>query len=258
MVDGPLPATPVPPSPPAALWHDVTAVILAGGVGSRLKSVIHDRPKGLAEVNGRPFLAFLLEQLRAAGAHRVVLSTGHLAAQIEAAFGADFDGLKIIYSREETALGTAGGLRLAAMAALSPSLLVLNGDSICDLVLLDFLHDYALHGRFPAMVLSWQPDTARFGRVEYGPDGRVESFREKGQVSGPGWINAGIYAMERERALTITPGRPVSLEREVFPEWIGTGLRAFPSKARFLDIGTPESYRQATAFFGPKPAATPS
>lgn len=236
--------TTVPPDP----WSDVTAVILAGGVGSRLKSVVSDRPKGLAEVNGRPFLAFLLDQLRGAGAARVVFSTGYLAPQIEAAFGTEFQGMRIGYSHETTALGTGGGLRLAADTVASSTLLVLNGDSYCEVDLTAFLTD-ALRGRSPALVLSLQADTSRFGRVEHGPDGRIDSFREKGESPGAGWINAGIYALPRELVLAIPTGRPVSLEREVFPAWIGRGLWAFPSEGRFLDIGTPASYREAADFF---------
>ncbi|MEI8367660.1 MAG: nucleotidyltransferase family protein [Planctomycetia bacterium] len=243
--------TTAPPDP----WSDVTAVILAGGVGSRLKSVVSDRPKGLAEVNGRPFLAFLLDQLRDVGAARVVFSTGYLAPQIEEAFGDELHGMRISYSHEATPLGTGGGLRLAADTVTSPSLLVLNGDSYCEVDLTAFLADALRHGRSPALVLSRQADTSRFGRVEHGPDGRIGSFREKGESPGAGWINAGIYALPRELVLAIPEGRPVSLEREVFPGWIGRGLRAFPSAGRFLDIGTPESYREAADFFRTSPAS---
>ncbi|MEI8319059.1 MAG: NTP transferase domain-containing protein, partial [Planctomycetia bacterium] len=105
---------------PSDPWSEVTAVILAGGIGSRLKSVVSDRPKGLAEVNGRPFLAFLLDQLRGAGAARVVFSTGYLAPQIEEAFGDELHGMRIGYSHEATPLGTGGGLRLAADTVTSP------------------------------------------------------------------------------------------------------------------------------------------
>lgn len=232
-----------------APWNDVTAVILAGGIGSRLRSVVSDRPKGLAEVDGRPFLAFLLEQLRRAGAARVVFSTGYLAPQIEATFGDDYHEMSIGYAREVTALGTGGGLRLAAEKATASTLLVLNGDSYCDVDVTAFLDDALRSGRVPSLVLSRQADTSRFGRVEHGPDGLIRSFREKGESPGEGWINAGIYALPRDLVMAIPADRPVSLEREVFPAWIGQGLRAFPSEGRFLDIGTPESYREAAAFF---------
>lgn len=244
--------------PPFDPWNDVTCVILAGGVGSRLRSVVSDRPKGLAEVNGRPFLAFLLDQLVAAGARRAVFSTGYLAPQIEEAFGDRHRGMGIGYSHETVPLGTGGGLRLAAETATSPTLLVLNGDSYCEVDLTAFLTDAVHHDRSPALVLSRQADTSRFGRVDHGSDGRITSFREKGESPGAGWINAGIYALPRGLVMAIPAGRPVSLEREVFPAWIGQGLRAFPSEGRFLDIGTPESYREASAFFRTIPRPPPS
>jgi len=240
-------------------WPDVTAVILAGGTGSRLRPVVSDRPKGLAEVHGRPFLSFLLDQLRSAGARRAIFSTGFLAPRIREAFGDDQHGLQIGYSHETTPLGTGGGLRLAADTVASSTMLVLNGDSFCDVDLTAFINDFLLHGRLPSLVLSRQSDTSRYGRVEHGPDGRVNAFREKGESPGAGWINAGIYCMERNLALSIPPARQVSLEREVFPAWIDRGLRTFPCDGKFLDIGTPESYRSASEFFAPpSPPATPS
>lgn len=231
------------------VWSRTTAVILAGGVGSRLQSVVSDRPKGLAEIHGRPFLAYLLDQLAAAGAHRVVFSTGHLAEQVEAAFGSSSRGMRIGYARETSPLGTAGGLRLAAEQAETPTLLVLNGDSYCLVNLTAVLQDHAAHGRAPTIVVTQQSDTSRFGRVETGADRRIMAFVEKAHAGGPGWINAGIYAVERSLVMAIPAGRPVSLERDVFPGWIARGLRGFPCSGAFLDIGTPASYAAAEGFF---------
>lgn len=230
-------------------WATVTAVILAGGLGSRLQSVVSDRPKGLAEVAGRPFLSFLLDQLVAAGARRVVFSTGHLAEQVEAAFGTAWRGMQVAYSRETTPLGTGGGLRLAVTQVTTSTLLVMNGDSFCGVDLTAFLRDHAAHGRAPEIVLAHQPDTSRFGRVERAADGRIVAFHEKRAGSGSGWINAGIYAVDRALVAALPADRPVSLEREVFPAWIAHGLRGFPCNGEFLDIGTPESYAEAADFF---------
>jgi len=232
------------------LWADVTAVILAGGVGSRLRAAVSDRPKGLAEVNGRPFLAFLLDQLADAGLPRVVLCTGYLAGQIRAAFGGEHRGMQLAYSHEETPLGTGGALRLAVEAVADRTLLVLNGDSYCEVDLKAAYRDFLRADRRPTLVLSRQADTSRFGRVECDAGSRVAAFLEKGQQDGPGWINAGIYLVERPLVAAIPTGRAVSLERDVFPGWIPQGLRGFPSAGRFLDIGTPESYAQAASFFG--------
>lgn len=238
-------------------WADVTAVILAGGVGSRLRSVVSDRPKGLAEIHGRPFLAYLLDQLADAGAHRVVFSTGHLADQVEAAFGTSWRGLEVSYARETTPLGTGGGLRLAIAHVATPTLLVMNGDSFCAVDLTAFVRDYVAHGRAPAIVVAHQADTARFGRVECDANGRITAFVEKSRAGGPGWINAGIYALDRGLVEGLPANRPLSLEREVFPEWIARGLRGFPCTGAFLDIGTPESYAAAENFFSRLPRTSP-
>jgi NDP-sugar pyrophosphorylase family protein len=92
-------------------------------------------------------------------------------------------------------------------------------------------------------------DTRQSGRVSYDAGGVVTSFVEKGASAGAGWINAGIYLLGRTLLEGIPAERPVSLEREVFPAWIGRGLRAFPTAGKFLDIGTPESYAAAQRMF---------
>jgi D-glycero-alpha-D-manno-heptose 1-phosphate guanylyltransferase len=226
----------------------VTAVILAGGAGTRLRSVVSDRPKVLAEVNGRPFIANLLDQLDAAGIRRTVVSTGYLAELVYAAVGDKWGRMAIEYSREVTALGTGGALRLAASKAGTAIVLALNGDSYCDVDLPAVFADYMCHGGRPLIVLSHQDDTKRFGRVDFCLDGSILGFREKQNGAGPGWINAGIYVLDRARLLELPADRPVSIEREAFPAWVPS-LRGYPCRGAFLDVGTPESYSQAATFF---------
>ncbi|MEM7204410.1 MAG: nucleotidyltransferase family protein [Planctomycetota bacterium] len=234
--------------PPAL--RDVTAVVLAGGLGTRLRSVVSDRPKVLAEVLGRPFLAYLLDQLAAAGVVDVVLSTGYRADQIEAAFGGGYKNLRLRYSREEEPLGTGGAIRLAQEAARSDPLMVLNGDSYCGADLPAFARWHRQHEAAGSLVLVEVPDVARFGHVEVTPEGVVTRFEEKGARQGPGWINAGVYLLSEPLVREIPVGRAVSLEREVFPRWIGNGLLGCKAlDCRFLDVGTPESYAAAERFF---------
>ncbi len=99
------------------------------------------------------------------------------------------------------------------------------------------------------MLLARADDTRRDGRVAVGGNGAVTSFQEKGEAGGPGWINAGIYVLSRRFLRSIAATGAVSLEREVFPAWIGRGLSGCPGEGRFLDIGTPESYAAAEDFF---------
>ena len=235
--------------------RDVTAVILAGGLGTRLRPVVADRPKVLAEVHGRPFLAFLLDQLAAAGIRDVVLCIGYRGEQVRAAFGEAYGALRLRYSQESRLLGTAGALRLALPLLHSDPVLVMNGDSFCEADLASFTRWHRRRGAAATLLLARVPDTGRYGRVELDAEGRVLRFEEKGSPGGPGWVNAGVYLLSRRLLSTIPAGRPVSLEREVFPAWIGRGLYGHRSTGRFLDIGTPEAYATAEAFFAPEVVA---
>lgn len=216
---------------------DLTAAILVGGFGTRLRAVLPDQQKVLAPVAGRPFVLRLLDQLADAGILQVTLCAGYKAEQVQQ-IGPTYRGMSLRYSIEPQPLGTAGALRLAH---LEPPVLVLNGDSYCEV-------DLAALPPPNVIVVREIPDTAASGRVEFDADYRITRFSEKGQ-SGPGWINAGIYLLNREFLDSIPAGRAVSIEREMFPAWIDRGLRAFPTRGRFLDIGTPESYAQAQGFF---------
>ena len=227
----------------------VTAAILAGGLGSRLRPAVSGRPKALANIGERPFLTYLFDQLLAAGARDVVLCTGYLGDQIRMIFGKSYDTLHLNYSQESTPLGTAGALRLALPLFNSNPVLVMNGDSYCDANLWEFWLWHAKRHAKATLVLTKVFDTERFGQVKVNTDGKITDFKEKGSGQGSGWINAGIYLLNRDFLEEIPLNRAVSLEREVFPSWIGRGLYGFQSEARFMDIGTPEAYSSAQSFF---------
>ena len=227
----------------------IQAAILAGGLGTRLRSVIADRPKVLAPVGGRPYLAHLLDELVAARVTTCVLCTGHLGEQIEAVFGPSYAGMPLRYSRETAPLGTAGALRLALPhVTAGEDVLVLNGDSFCQVDVRRLAQVHAQSGALASMVVVEVPDTSRYGRVVIGPDDRVMRFDEKQAGAGRGWVNAGMY-MLTPRVLRSIPGGVVSLERDVFPQLVSAGIAAFKSAGPFLDIGTPESYAAAERFF---------
>jgi D-glycero-alpha-D-manno-heptose 1-phosphate guanylyltransferase len=229
---------------------DVTAAILAGGLGTRLRSRVADRPKVLAPVQGRPYLSYLLDQLAAARVRRVVLLTGYRAEQVRAAFGADYAGMRLVYSAEPAPLGTGGALRHALPYISSPTCLLLNGDSYCDVPLSAFWDFHARRAADASLVLTRQDDCSRFGRIHVAPNDRIARFEEKPQGGGPGWVNAGIYLIQRAVIEEILPDRPLSLERDLLPGWLDRRLLcAFVCRGRFLDIGTPESYSRAEALF---------
>ncbi len=228
---------------------DITAVVLAGGSGTRLRAAVADRPKVLAEVSGRPFLAYLLDQLADAGVGRVVLCTGYMADQVEAVFGSSFRNLELVYSVEDSALGTGGALRLALPLLACDPVLVCNGDSYFDTDLVRFAESHVASGGSASMLLVSVADADRYGAVELTEDGLVTSFSEKGLRRGEGVINAGIYLLPCSLIASIPEGCPVSLEREIFPVLAGQGLRGFTQNGAFIDIGIPSAYQAATAFF---------
>lgn len=226
-----------------------TAVILAGGLGTRLRSVVSDRPKVLADISGRPFLSYLLDQLAQAGLRHGVLCTGYQADQVKTQLGDRWRDLTLTYSPETTPLGTGGALRLALPHLRSETVLILNGDSYCDVDLPSF---WAFHQQRQAqatLLVTQVPDTQRFGRVQVDSGDRIVNFEEKGNTTGAGGINAGLYLVSRAYLSSIPADRPVSLEKDIFPQWVAQGLYGYQTEGRFIDIGTPETYCQAAEFF---------
>jgi len=224
---------------------EVTAVILAGGLGTRLRSVVSGRPKVLAEVSGRPFLSYLLDQLVRFGLREAVLCTGYLGDQVEAVFQEKYHSLRLSYSKEIVPLGTGGALRLAFPMFKTDSVLVMNGDSFCGADLGAFWLWHLLQKANGTLLLAEATDMSRYGRVVVDGKGRVVRFIEKDGQGESGWINAGIYLIRREFLLAVPEGVAVSLEREVFPSWVGRGLFAYMGQGRFIDIGIPEAYGEA-------------
>src|SRR5262249_32602507 len=156
-------------------------------------------------------LCYLLDLLHRHSVSRVVLLTGHGAAQVRDCLGEEYRGVQLAYSVEEEPLGTAGAARLALPLLAAPRLLLLNGDSYCDADLRAFPRRYERHDLPAGMALARVPDTARFGRVVLDGRDRVAGFEEKGR-GGEGWINAGVYLLARELLAGLPPGVPLSLE----------------------------------------------
>jgi NDP-sugar pyrophosphorylase family protein len=230
---------------------DLPVIVLCGGLGTRLSPAVSDRPKALAPVGAHSFLAIQLELLRARGARCFVLCVGHLAAQIEAAFGDGSElGVRIDYSHDGARLlGTAGALKRAERF-FAPAAVVVNGDTYIDVDLhrLVRVHSSPHEPRALAtLTLARVPETGRYGTVEVEGD-RVTGFREKG-ANGSGRVNAGVYVIERELLARVPPDEVVSLERDVFPAALGAGLAlaAFEQDEPFTDIGTPDALRAFVA-----------
>src|SRR5258708_15408368 len=228
---------------------NVTAAILAGGLGTRLRAVVTDRPKPMAEVRGRPFLMYLLDQLIAAGLTNAVLCTGYRAEQVRNRLGERYGVMHLTYSQETQPLGTGGALRQALPFLTSDIVLVMNGDSICECDLGKFWIWHQQRQTALSLLLNRVGDISQYGQVKVDDTGRVTEFVEKNPNSGPGWVNAGVYLIAKNLIADLPAGCAVSLEYEVFPSLIGKGLYGYQADGRFLDIGTPETYQRANRFF---------
>jgi mannose-1-phosphate guanylyltransferase len=227
------------------------AIILAGGFGTRLKPLTDSSPKPLLSVGGRPFLESLFARLAEAGVKRVVLSVHHQAAQIARALpGLRRFNLRVSLRREPKPLGTGGAIRFAWPDPKRPCL-VLNGDVLSDFDVRELQREHRA-GRAAATLWAISVEnTAAFGVIETRSGQWVTRFVEK---PGPGQsvsrlINAGLYALEPAVLERIAAGRPVSVEREIFPQLLDAGLpvRVCVSDAAVYwnDIGTPEAYLRA-------------
>jgi len=229
----------------------IRAFVLCGGLGTRLRTVLSDRPKSMALVAGVPFLQLLLEQVRSQDVDQIVLGTGYMSEQIEDFFrnGEDL-GLHIRYSREREPLGTGGALKLAE-PLLSDPVLILNGDSYVEWNLAAAWKLFREHDAALVIMLQTVLDVSRYGSVTVEKDGRVMEFVEKGTRSGPGLINAGVYLLRKEIVSALPAGKAISLERDVFPRLLVGKVYGLITKGTFIDIGIPTDLERAQTLLAP-------
>lgn len=229
---------------------DITPAILAGGLGTRLRDALPDRPKVLAPVAGRPFVTHLLDQLILAGFREAVLLTGHMHDEVREELGEAYGPLRLSYSRERQPLGTGGAVRAALATIGTSSLLVVNGDSYLDLDFAALVRFHGCRASSVSVALAHVADASRYGSARLGMNGQVVAFQEKAASGGAGWVNAGAYVFRRNVIESIPTDRPVSLERDVLPCWVSRGqVFGLRTEGRFIDIGTPESLARAADFF---------
>ncbi len=228
---------------------DCDVLILAGGLGTRLKSVVSDVPKPLAPVAGRPFLQHVLDRLAGQGARRIILSVGHMADKIVDFFGSDYAGMSIVYAHESEPLGTGGAMAYAVGLCESADLLVLNGDTFLGLDYGAFVFDAREKQARLSIVVRAVNDVSRYGSCKVS-DGFLSSFSEKG-ASGPGFINGGVYYMSSDLFASIDPGaKKFSFESDyVALKLAQLQPAAYVADGYFIDIGVPEDYARAQSDF---------
>jgi len=222
----------------------INAIILAGGLGSRLRSIVADVPKVLAPVNGRPFLDIVIDSLAKSGiVDRVVLAAGYMAEKIIDQYQNSYRfGLDIFVSIEEQLLGTGGAIRLAMELTDSQDILVLNGDSFVEIGYIALYRAHKKNNSQLTMVLKHVENASRYGTVILNGD-KIVSFQEKNNEIVAGFINAGVYLLNRDLFVHVAQNKIISMEKDLLPDMIKHNAYAFISNGRFIDIGLPDTYK---------------
>jgi D-glycero-alpha-D-manno-heptose 1-phosphate guanylyltransferase len=222
--------------------ENMQAVILAGGMGTRLKSVVSDVPKPMAPVNGKPFLEYLLQQLIRSNIRNVILSVGYKWEIIRDYFGDGAKwGLNIQYAVENEPLGTGGAIREASRLVTADAFIVMNGDSYFDIDIVSLIQFHRAMQSTITLALVSMENVSRYGSVELDKNSEIVKFHEK-KRDGHGLINSGIYVINQDVARQIPPGN-VSFEKDVLPFQTGNRMFGAIREGYFIDIGIPEDYR---------------
>lgn len=220
------------------------AIILAGGFGTRLRSVVSDVPKPLAPVGGRPFIAWMLDALAAQGIRRAILATGFMGESVVDACGDHWQGMQLAYSQESKPLGTGGAIALAFSLVHGDACLVLNGDTWLAFDHADFDRGWRASDARLAIALAEVDDVSRYGAVQI-EQRRVTGLVEKGHL-GPGYINAGVYGVRRSLLGEFPVRENFSFENEVLvPAIKREPVFGYTRTRDFIDIGVPQDYRRA-------------
>jgi NDP-sugar pyrophosphorylase family protein len=228
------------------------AIILAGGMGTRLGKFVNDKPKPFLKIGDNPFVRRIVDRLVKQGISDIIFCLGYKADKISEYFG---DGsnwnINITYIVEDELKGTAGAIRGALSSITGDDVIVLNGDSFCFFNLEMLVNCHKENSALMTLTLVKTDEPDRYGLVDFDENGRIKNFQEKGRAKyGSAYINAGVYVINRSIIMQIDQKRSVSLEKEILPFNLDNKLFAYPLiDNRFVDIGTPESLEYASTFF---------
>jgi NDP-sugar pyrophosphorylase family protein len=228
---------------------DIDVIILCGGLGTRLHCVIGDRPKPMTEINGRPFLDILVEYVAHYGFTRFILCTGYRKDMIRRYYENNKGKLTILFSEEDGPLGTAGAIKNAESFIESNMLFVLNGDSLCEIDIRDFIKFHIGKRALISIAVTRMKNPVEYGIIRLDKDQKIISFGEKIPTNGNDLINTGMYVFDKKILQEIPSGQKLSLEYDLFPRILDRGLYGYVTEKRLLDIGTPERLSIAKNYF---------
>ncbi|MBI2035441.1 MAG: nucleotidyltransferase family protein [Candidatus Liptonbacteria bacterium] len=232
------------------LLNNIDILILCGGLGTRLRPVISDRPKPMAELGKKPFLALVVKELLRQGFRRIIFCTGHMGEHIERYFKKSryAQEAEFVFSKEESPLDTGGAVKLALPCVKSKHFFVINGDTFPKLDFQKFYENYLKKQPPLSLALAEKNGRADCGNVTLARSGEMTAFAEKNKEKTDSFVNAGCYVMNKKIAKYFPDNEKFSLERDVFPRLAGRAT-GFIFDGKFLDIGTPERYASAHEFF---------
>ncbi|MGD0335705.1 MAG: nucleotidyltransferase family protein [Candidatus Omnitrophota bacterium] len=228
---------------------NLDVVILCGGKGKRLQAFIKDRPKPMAEINGRPFLDILFDYVSGYGAKRIILCAGYMADVIRSYYRNKNLTFELVISEEKVPLGTGGAIRDSQGLVKTSSLLVMNGDCFCPINLNNFVGFHEHNKALLSIAVTETDNPADYGSILLDKDNKIIRFGEKDN-SAKSLINTGMYLFKKD-VLSLIPNKtPCSLEYDFFPNLVGKDFYGFIIQEPFIDIGTPERFKQAQGLLG--------
>ena len=220
-------------------------VILAGGLGKRLASVTGGKQKILAEIDGKPFIALLIDFIASQGAKRFILCVAHGSDKVEAHFKNKYQDRDIVFSREDSPLGTGGAIKQGARHVKTVQFLAMNGDCFCVIDYQKLLDHHVSKKAVATIAVTQVPDARDYGTIELDAQGRIEAFKEKLPIERSALINTGTYCLNKDVFSMVQTPAKFSIENDFFPHLVGHGFASFEVPNKFIDIGTPERYQWA-------------
>ena len=229
-----------------AKTNQIDVIILVGGKGSRLRELISDRPKPMAEINGEPFLNILISYISSYHLVRIILCVGHMSYYMRKHYEKKQYPLEIVFSSEDRPLGTAGAVKNAEKLIRTSPFLVMNGDSFCSVNLTEFIGFHTSRKAVASMVVAPANDkSSDYGSLEMNELHEIIRYEEKKSGQMRRCINGGIYLFEKEVLSKIPEDKNYSLEYNLFPALVNNKFYGFETLEPVIDIGTPERLERA-------------
>jgi D-glycero-alpha-D-manno-heptose 1-phosphate guanylyltransferase len=226
------------------------SIILAGGFGTRLQEVVKDVPKPMADINGKPFLEYLLSYLTEQGIKKAIITVGYRHEVIRDYFKNQYNDLSLEYSIEKEPLGTGGGIKKALNLTRNNDVFILNGDTFFNINLKELYQFHTLKTSQLTIALKPMKDFDRYGAVIIDDKNKIIGFREKGFTQS-GLINGGIYILNKPFFEQINFPIKFSFEKDFIEKYCrGNNFYGIPFETYFIDIGIPKDYKEAKRFFG--------